>query len=345
MRYISLFTGVAGLDRAIDSLGGECLVQVEKDPYCLSVLSLRYPDVPKVTDVHAYRGEHGADLVIGGPPCQPVSHAGRRKGADDERWLWGQALRVVGESRPERVFFENPMGLRTLGLETVLEGLTELGYGGAWEVVAAADVGAPHLRKRLFILGVRGRPGGFAGPTRPPGNGRTVFPSPTTADGSGGPGTTPKREGGMNLRTYVNLWPTPTSRDWKDTGDSIGNGTVPVNGLLGRAVAPSKAHGALNPTWEEWLMALPEGWTDVTRAEPGPVHSWDSEPNIPRIGLNIPNRPARVKAIGNAVCPPQAVFAWRRLTERLDNIWPLSAPDNAPLDALGRTPDEAAGLV
>jgi hypothetical protein len=67
-----------------------------------------------------------------------------------------------------------------------------------------------------------------------------------------------------NLMAQVlERWPTPTTRDYKDTGDSIANGTVPVNGLLGRAVEPSKVNGSLNPTWVEWLMGFPLGWTDL----------------------------------------------------------------------------------
>jgi hypothetical protein len=86
------------------------------------------------------------------------------------------------------------------------------------------------------------------------------WPTPTTADGMGGPGNS-GRQGGENPRTAVTRWPTPTARDHKDTGDSIMDGTVPVNGLLGRAVGPSRLHGALNPTWVEWLMGFPLGWT------------------------------------------------------------------------------------
>ncbi len=67
----------------------------------------------------------------------------------------------------------------------------------------------------------------------------------------------------VSLDRWANRWPTPTSRDHKDTGDSIANGTVPVNGLLGRAVGPSTTGGALNPTWVEWLMGFPLGWTDL----------------------------------------------------------------------------------
>jgi hypothetical protein len=65
------------------------------------------------------------------------------------------------------------------------------------------------------------------------------------------------------MAQVLERWPTPTTRDYKDTGDSIANGTVPVNGLLGRAVEPSKVNGSLNPTWVEWLMGFPLGWTDL----------------------------------------------------------------------------------
>ena len=63
------------------------------------------------------------------------------------------------------------------------------------------------------------------------------------------------------------LWPTPTSRDHKDCGDSVANGNVEVKSLLGRAVGPSKEHGSLNPTFVEWLMGYPKGWTDLQHSE------------------------------------------------------------------------------
>lgn len=83
------------------------------------------------------------------------------------------------------------------------------------------------------------------------------WPTPTTRDR----GTdAPNREGGPSLAVAVRNWPTPTSRDWKD-GSSIG--AAPVNGLLGRAVNPTPATGSLNPTWVEWLMGFPTGWSDL----------------------------------------------------------------------------------
>ena len=76
-----------------------------------------------------------------------------------------------------------------------------------------------------------------------------------------------EKGGGITLQQQVKLWPTPTTRDHKDTGNSIMDGTVPVNGLLGRAVSPSREHGSLNPMWVEWLMGFPTGWTDLKPSE------------------------------------------------------------------------------
>src|SRR3990167_713017 len=71
----------------------------------------------------------------------------------------------------------------------------------------------------------------------------------------------------LTLNRQVKLWPTPTTGDHKDTGDSVSLGRVPVNSLLGRAVGPTKAGGSLNPTWVEWLMGFPLGWTDLEDSE------------------------------------------------------------------------------
>src|SRR3990172_2866549 len=69
---------------------------------------------------------------------------------------------------------------------------------------------------------------------------------------------------GIDLQTAVKMWPTATGRDYKDTGDCE---NMPDNGLLGRVVQPSKKSGSLNPTWVEWLMGFPIGWTDLNRSE------------------------------------------------------------------------------
>lgn len=113
------------------------------------------------------------------------------------------------------------------------------------------------------------------------------------------------------------LWPTATTRDWKDTGDSIANGTVDERGLLGRAVGPSKAEGALAPDWVEWLMGFPIGWTNLDVDEPVVLEGrpWppDPHPEIPRLGRKIPRRRHRLHQLGNAVVPKVAEVVGRRL--------------------------------
>ena len=99
-----------------------------------------------------------------------------------------------------------------------------------------------------------------------------ILPTPRASESDQGPTNREKiaaagsswmgQHRGATLSTIVKLWPTPTSRDHKDTGNAIILGSVEVNCLLGRAVGPSKESGSLSPDWTEWLQGLPIGWTD-----------------------------------------------------------------------------------
>ena len=99
------------------------------------------------------------DLICGGFPCQLVSHAGKRRGDQDERWLWPEFLRIIREVRPRWALVENVPGLLSIDAGRlfggILRDLAESGYDAEWDIVSAADVGAPHLRYRLFIVGRR----------------------------------------------------------------------------------------------------------------------------------------------------------------------------------------------
>src|SRR5690606_12697411 len=102
-----------------------------------------------------YEAFHGKiHWIIGGYPCQPFSHAGLRGGADDPRHLWPFIRRGIKESRPMGVFFENVEGHLSLGLRDVLTDLRKLGYQAEVGLFSAAEVGAPHRRNRVFILGL-----------------------------------------------------------------------------------------------------------------------------------------------------------------------------------------------
>jgi DNA (cytosine-5)-methyltransferase 1 len=105
----------------------------------------------KIFPLEKFRGK--VDGITGGYPCQPFSHAGKRKGGGDPRHLWPFMREAVVVLRPRWVFFENVEGHISLGLSTVISDLEEIGYKTTWGIFSAQEVGAPHQRKRVFILG------------------------------------------------------------------------------------------------------------------------------------------------------------------------------------------------
>jgi DNA (cytosine-5)-methyltransferase 1 len=112
--------------------------------------------VPIWTDVTDFPtepfGRGVLDLFIASYPCQGFSHAGKRLGTDDHRHLWPYCRKFIGAVRPGWVWLENVEGHVSLGLSTVLADLEEDGYAAAWGIFSASEVGAPHQRKRVFIL-------------------------------------------------------------------------------------------------------------------------------------------------------------------------------------------------
>ena len=155
---LSLFSGVGGMDRAFNA---DTVAHVEIDPFAQRVLRRHWPDVPVLGDVRTVRGEdyRGVDLVVGGPPCQGASQAGLQRGEADERWMWPEAIRVVREAQPGGFWFENVPGLVSLNggrsFATILTALSALGYFIRWDHCTAAEVGRPHLRDRVWLMGTR----------------------------------------------------------------------------------------------------------------------------------------------------------------------------------------------
>jgi DNA (cytosine-5)-methyltransferase 1 len=153
-----LFTGIGGIDLAAEWAGFETVLQVERDPYCLGVLHKHWPDVPKITDVRDIDaiGEYTADLVSGGFPCQPFSHAGKRGGKEDDRYLWPAMLEAIRAIAPRWVLAENVSGIMSIEngmvIETVLSDLEAAEYETLVFQVPACGVGAPHRRDRVFIV-------------------------------------------------------------------------------------------------------------------------------------------------------------------------------------------------
>jgi DNA (cytosine-5)-methyltransferase 1 len=156
MRIGSLFSGIGGLELGLEMAGlGETVWQVEKDAFCRAVLAKHWPNAQRFENVTQVGAQtlSAVDIVCGGFPCQDVSSAGKRAGLSGARsGLWFEFHRVVRELRPNFVLVENVASGARAWVDTVLEGLGELGYACLPIPLSAVDVGAPHKRARIFVV-------------------------------------------------------------------------------------------------------------------------------------------------------------------------------------------------
>lgn len=196
MTHASLFSGIGAAELAAVWMGWKNLFHCEVDGFCNKILdywfndSIAYGDIRK-TDFRPWRGK--VDVLTGGFPCQPFSVAGRRKGTEDDRYLFPEMLRAISEIQPAWVVGENVAGLITMvqpGSETdmgttgnifseshlyrkeqryvlfaIISSLEGLGYEVQPFVIPACAVGAPHRRERIWIVAHRAD-AGFEGERR-----------------------------------------------------------------------------------------------------------------------------------------------------------------------------------
>ena len=154
LRIGSLCTGYGGLDLAAESyFNAETIWCSEIDKYASQVIEQRFniPNLGNLKEIN-WNEVEPIDILTAGYPCQPFSHAGYRKGTDDERHIFPYILEAISILRPRWVVLENVRGHLSLGLKEVLAGLTSIGYDSRWQVIRASDAGAPHQRARIFIV-------------------------------------------------------------------------------------------------------------------------------------------------------------------------------------------------
>jgi len=157
VRVGSLFSGIGGFDLGLERAGMSVAWQCEIDPDARAILAKHWPEVPCYGDIRSidWSTVEPVDIVCGGYPCQPFSHAGSRAGESDPRHLWPEVARCVRHLRPRWVLLENVAGHLSLGFGAVLGDLAALGYDAWWDCIPAAALGAPHLRDRVFVVAWR----------------------------------------------------------------------------------------------------------------------------------------------------------------------------------------------
>lgn len=156
-----LFSGIGGIELAAEMCGIEVVWSNEMDPYCCRVLRKNFNHLvieDKIQNIGKGRTHElePVDILFGGPPCQPFSTAGKRKGTDDDRHLWPEMFRLVRELGPRWVIVENVAGLVSMDngavLEQICADLEAEGYQVQPYLIPACGVGAPHKRERIFII-------------------------------------------------------------------------------------------------------------------------------------------------------------------------------------------------
>jgi len=190
MNIVTACSGIDAIAYAAALLDIDIIGQIEIDEFCNKVLELRYPGVKRLKNVFDVRGdEFGAvDIFAAGFPCQPFSHAGKRKGNQDDRYLWPEIARIIRCMQPTWCLLENVNGIGSMEqsdretimeteteicqdaemvLETVRKDLEEAGYQSIPIIIPAAGIRAPHQRYRIFIVAHSGSNGfskqGFCG--------------------------------------------------------------------------------------------------------------------------------------------------------------------------------------
>ena len=159
---ISLCSGYGGIERGLELAGYNhrliafCEIEAYVQKLTLEKMEKGHMvPAPLWTNLKTFPAQifrDKVDVMLAGYPCQPFSQAGQRGGEDDPRHLWPYIKEHIRTIRPIRCFFENVQGHITLGLSTVISDLEELGYRTTWGIFSAEEVGAPHQRKRVFIL-------------------------------------------------------------------------------------------------------------------------------------------------------------------------------------------------
>lgn len=362
MNELALFAGAGGGILGGHILGWRTVCAVEWDPYAIAVLCARQndgvlPPFPIWDDVRTFDGRPWrgrVDVVSGGFPCTDISAAGKGAGIGGEAsGLWSEMARVVDEVRPRFVFVENSPLLARRGLALVLRDLASMGYNARWCVLGADDAGAPHRRKRIWVMAwSHGHPVRFAsdcdpceccdepwcpscgdhfadcecpGPTQDDeydydATGQWASPRALAdANGSGQPADQGRGESSGAPEAWNDSG--RCCADVADTEGQRGWTGLRQDGPQRDGDQPADGGGDVPDAQEPGLegpVAAGDSCAGGCAAEPGQGRRdcdwWLTEPELGRVANGVAHRVDRLKCIGNGQVPRVAALAWEILT-------------------------------
>lgn len=153
--HLDLFSGIGGFALAARWAGFKTVAFCEIDPFCRKVLNKHWPLVPIAHDIKTFSYHGEVDILTGGFPCQPFSIAGKKKGKDDDRYLWPEMFRIIRKCKPTWIIAENVAGIVGMELDNIVNDLESEDYRVQSYLIPACAAGAPHKRERLWIIANR----------------------------------------------------------------------------------------------------------------------------------------------------------------------------------------------
>ena len=316
--HLSLCTGYGGIDlglaRVVSNL--RTVAYCEREAAAIELLLSRMEGgqldaAPIWTDLRtfpwpAFSGR--VDILSGGYPCQPFSSAGKRLGADDERHLWPAIAAGIRILRPRVCFFENVEGHITLGLREVIDELGSMGYRATWGVFSAAEVGAPHQRKRVFIMAHRIN----AGLERHAWNG----------EGINRQGWFASQQDGPACQSSVCVWPSRPSepQHWWEPPRVVAN--TEFIGRRGRSDGDARGLCGEIQTARPCDSGAESAVGDANHRKTEPEVGGDADGAPDWVGygelcISNDNRTDELRMLGNGVVPATAARAFVTLMEEL----------------------------
>jgi DNA (cytosine-5)-methyltransferase 1 len=277
VNLLDLFSGIGAFSLGLERSGVfRTVAFCECDPFCRRVLAKHWPEVPCYEDVRTLTAARLAadgisvDAICGGFPCQDISVAGRGAGIGGERsGLWREFARIIGEVGPRYVLVENVAALLGRGMGTVLGDLSALGYDAEWQIISAADVGAPHRRERVWIVAYHDEQ-------------RPEHPKHNS-------GETRAAEWHLlgGCRTHV--------------ADTIGTRLERRAGFTGYATDECSSAERGGEVRDAWGIA-PSRHRRIV-GEVGQSDWWLTEPDVGRVAHGVASRVDRLRGLGNSLVP------------------------------------------
>lgn len=297
MNGLDLFSGIGGISLALRPWV-RTVAYCEVDRYCQGVLLSRMQSgqlscAPVWDDVRTLRSVllPRIDIITGGFPCQDLSVAGRGAGLAGERsGLVFELLRLVSECRPRFIFLENVPALAVRGLDRLLLELHALGFDARWTIVSAAEMGAPHLRERIWVLA-------HARSERVRVESNRITQRESSAISFNNGAKEPLANADSPRKSQC-------TESWNRAGHWTFNG--------GKALVNAESVGSV----EGGLLGGQETQQPLSqfRSEHGSRDLWwTTEPNVGRVVDGLPARVDRIRGLGNAVVPQAAREAFIRL--------------------------------